>query len=461
MELQPSGPERRLAHLEAQIDRLNLALQQWRETQDHLQPMERRLAQLTEQCADILKQWSVTGERHAQAVGELEVRLTGWNDVETRLQRDATRRFQALEQIIENEWASLRNLHEEPARQLRAHAESLAEISVAAAGSAQTGLERAEARLATLERDLHRRMDDLSRELHTALADLQRRGGSAPRSDAAPWSFDEVTRLHHDLRESDTARTPLGTGASSDEPADAMMKMAPPRSRSLLGSTNDSEAGETAIETAASSSAANNAITRPRSESSHWKWASTLAVLALGLGIAATLAVSFYRQAGAAAVSADEAKKYAEEIAAAADRRIESAQQDAAERIRQASEAASKAQVTGDVLAAPDLIRFNLSGGDTSWRSTGQLLWSRSRGMVFSASRLPALSTGTTYQVWLLTTEQPVSAGTFIPDAAGRVTAAMEVVPNVPRPVTGALVTLEPEPGRPSPSGTIVLARAQ
>jgi chromosome segregation ATPase len=202
MELQAQGLEHRLAELEAQIARLNVALQHWRDAQDHLQPMERRLSQLTDQCADVLKQWTATGERHALAVGELEARLTGWNEVETRLQRDASSRFQALERVIEQEWAALRHLHEEPARQLRAHADSLSEICVATAGSAQTGLERAEARLATLERELHRRMDDLSRDVHAAVAELRHRNeASALRGPSSPWSLDEVTRLHSELRD--------------------------------------------------------------------------------------------------------------------------------------------------------------------------------------------------------------------------------------------------------------------
>jgi len=122
MEAQAPGFEQRLSDLEAHIDRLTTALQHWRDSQDLVPPMERRLAQLTDQCADILKQWTATGERHAHAVGELESRLTGWNDIETRLQRDASFRFQALERAIEQEWSSLRSLHEEPTRQLRAQA---------------------------------------------------------------------------------------------------------------------------------------------------------------------------------------------------------------------------------------------------------------------------------------------------------------------------------------------------
>ncbi len=239
MELQAQGFEHRLGELEAQIDRLNAALQHWRDAQDHLRPMEQRLTQLTDQCADILKQWTATGERHAVAVGELEARLTGWNDVETRLQRDASSRFQALERVIEQEWATLRHLHEEPARQLRAQAESLTEICVTTAGSAQTGLERAEARLATIERDLHRRMDELSRDLHAAVAELRHRSeASALRGPASPWSLDEVTRLHHELRDGAPSRASLDV----TEPAvveSPVTSLAPRAAAPMFGSALD------------------------------------------------------------------------------------------------------------------------------------------------------------------------------------------------------------------------------
>jgi len=454
MELQAQGLEYRLAELEAQIARLSVALQQWRGAQDHLQPMEQRLSQLTDQCADVLKQWTATGERHALAVGELEARLSGWNEVETRLQRDASSRFQALERVIEQEWATLRHLHEEPARQLRAHADSLTEICVTTAGSAQTGLERAEARLATLERDLHRRMDELSHDLHGAVAELRHRNeASALRGPSSPWSLDEVTRLHSGLRD---GSAPPGTITSAGEPVVDGGNSALARSGAMADAASlPKPVGEphAGVETGVV-----DIVSGQRSE---WRWYAAVAVLALATVLSGVFAMSFYRQAGTAAAQASQAQQHAEEIATAADKRIEAARQDAATSIAQARETASKAQVTSDVLAAPDLVRFNLTGGEGAVRVSAQLLWSRSRGMVFSGSRLPAPPAGSTYQIWLLTSAAAVSAGTFVPDAAGRATAATDTPPDVPRPITGVRVTLEPTPGAPEPSGAIVLARAQ
>ena len=196
---QTAGLEQRLIELEAQISRLTAILLRSHETGEEREPIERRLAELTDQCTGILQQCTATSERYAHAVGELETRLTGWNDIESRLQRDAAWRFQNLERTIGREWASLRLLHEEPARQLREQAESLTEICVNTAGSAQTGIERAEARLATLEHDLHRKIDHLSSDLHAVLTELRQHGVQAARKPAAAWPLDEVTRLHHEL----------------------------------------------------------------------------------------------------------------------------------------------------------------------------------------------------------------------------------------------------------------------
>src|SRR4029077_3413596 len=125
--------------------------------------------------------------------------------------------------------------------------------------------------------------------------------------------------------------------------------------------------------------------------------------------------------------------------------------------IAQARETATKAQLTSDVLAAPDLVRFNLTGGEGPTRVSAQLLWSRSRGMVFSGSRLPAAPAGSTYQIWLLTAGAPVNGGTFTPHDSARAPTATAPPPDVPRPLTGVRVTLESTPGAPEPSGTIVL----
>ena len=394
-------------------------------------------------------------ERHAQVVGELESRLAGWNEIETRLQHDVTARFQGLERLIEHEWASLRRLHEEPTRQLREHAESLTEICVSTAGSAQTGLERAEARLATLEKDLHRKMDDLSRDLQAVLAELRQQGPANLRSPAGAWSLDEVARLHQELRDgvANGQSRPAARGGSALEGSPSLaLRVASPVVQPDAGGS-----GATLVEPPDADRGAGERATGGRSV---LKWYAAVAVLVTAVGIASGLAWSFYGRARLAAEHAFEARQRAELIATTANERIDAAGRDAAAQVALAREAAARAQMTGDILTSPDLVRFNLLGGDIAARASAQLLWSRSRGLVFSSSRMPPLPPDAVYHIWLLTAGDAVSAGTVMPDASGRATLATDSPPDVPRPIVGVRVTLESAPGSAMPSGATVLSRA-
>jgi hypothetical protein len=451
--------ELRLADLEANLERLNSNLQQWGKTGEPPHPVEHHLALLAERCSDIVRQWSATSERHAQAVGELEAKLNDWNDIATRLQRDATWRFQDLERLIEHEWASLRRLHEEPVRQLRDQAESLTEICVSTAGSTQTGIERAEARLAALERDLHRRMDDLSRDVHAVLGELRQQSGAPHRSPASAWALDEVTRLHHEIRD--------GAGTGKSRVRDESTEDAPASALALLTSSDLTSPADDLRDEQEETSTEPPAAERPQqaepdtADQSERKWFGVLAALILVVAIGAAFSLMFYNRAKFAADQATAARLHAEEVAIAANERLEATRRDAAAQIEIARSAATRAQITGDVLAAPDLVRFNLIGSEAVARASAQVLFSRSRGMVFSGSRLLSPGAGNVYQIWLLTTTDPVSAGTITPDDSGRASLATDRLPDVPRPIVGVRVTLEPAPGRETPSDQTVLFRAQ
>jgi anti-sigma-K factor RskA len=65
----------------------------------------------------------------------------------------------------------------------------------------------------------------------------------------------------------------------------------------------------------------------------------------------------------------------------------------------------------------------------------------------------------TTYQVWLIGSGGPVGVGFLAPDASGRAVLATDTLPDVSRPVTGLMVTIEPTGGRPAPTGPILLTR--
>ena len=114
---------------------------------------------------------------------------------------------------------------------------------------------------------------------------------------------------------------------------------------------------------------------------------------------------------------------------------------------------ALESQSTVAVLTAPDLARIDLAGQPAAPRASARAFWSRSRGMVFTASSLPPPPAGRIYQLWVVTAQPaPISAGLLKPDDNGRVDARFDTPPDIPAPVAIA-VTLEPAGGVPAPTG--------
>jgi anti-sigma-K factor RskA len=117
----------------------------------------------------------------------------------------------------------------------------------------------------------------------------------------------------------------------------------------------------------------------------------------------------------------------------------------------------TEAQSQVAVLAAPDLQRIDLTGQPAAPQASGRAYWSRSRGLVFTALNLPAVTTGRTYQLWVLAgPAAPISAGVFEPDPQGRVVARFDTPLDLPTP-TGMAVTIEPAGGGPAPTGAMYL----
>ncbi|MBI2188690.1 MAG: anti-sigma factor [Acidobacteria bacterium] len=114
-------------------------------------------------------------------------------------------------------------------------------------------------------------------------------------------------------------------------------------------------------------------------------------------------------------------------------------------------------QTTMGVLAAPDLVRIDLAGQAPAPQATARALWSRARGMVFTATNLPPLPAGQVYQVWVVTAAQPpISAGLLMPDAGGGGQTYFNTPPDIPPPAAVA-VSIEPAGGVPAPTGAIYL----
>jgi anti-sigma-K factor RskA len=115
------------------------------------------------------------------------------------------------------------------------------------------------------------------------------------------------------------------------------------------------------------------------------------------------------------------------------------------------SQTEAAARHTERILAAADVKRVDLAGQDAAPGASGRAFWSRSNGVMFTASGLPALPKGKVYQLWVVTKTAPLSAGLLTPDGSGRVMAVTDMPPGV-EPVAVA-VTIEPEGGVPSPTG--------
>jgi hypothetical protein len=185
--------------------------------------------------------------------------------------------------------------------------------------------------------------------------------------------------------------------------------------------------------------------------------AAAIAVLVVAAGVVTWRLESQVRASAERVNAMQQQLRLTTETAA---RQVNDTQVQATRAISEAQEVAARAQMISDVLAAPDLVKFPLAGRDTLATATGQVMWSRSRGVVvFSASGLSAPPQDSTYQFWLLTRTGAVSAATFVPDASGRVTVA--ATPKSLPPLVGAIVTMERKGGNDTPSGQPLLTRVQ
>jgi hypothetical protein len=456
-----------LADLQVQIDQLSLAVQRERAAPGSPEALD-QLTELAERCRAILKRWTDMDDRHAEAIVEVEARLGEWSAIENRLGRESADRMRALEQAIEREWKALKDIHEAPAQQLRDQATALSETSVAAANLSLRAFERTEARLAALEADLHARLDHLSHDLHAAVIEIRRDIGRSPSLAAAvaPFPLDGVMRIHEEHRDDpDAADRPapphpdvpqtfdVGT-AHADRPAGALPETATAWSDRLASLEREVTSERNDVRDAA---ARTDRLSRNSLATAIV--AGVLIVVSAVLGYRLEQNVTARLDEASARVNA--AEQQAQTASDAASRQVAAARVDADRQIAEARETARRAEVTSTVLAAPDVLRMNLEGSDETGRASGQVLFSRSAGIVLSASHLSALGAGNAYEVWLVGVGGPVGAGFLVPDASGRAVLAIDTVPDVPRPVTGLMVTIEPAGGKAAaPSGPVVLTRA-
>ena len=116
----------------------------------------------------------------------------------------------------------------------------------------------------------------------------------------------------------------------------------------------------------------------------------------------------------------------------------------------------ARAQAETSILTAADLRRVDLAGQQGAPRAAARAFWSRAQGLVLTATRLPDLPEGRTYQLWVLTSGAPISAGIFRPDASGGTSIVFDTPVSLPTPA-GMAVSVEPAGGVAAPTGEIVL----
>lgn len=376
--------ERRLTELQSQINRLSLSLHLWQERQDRL----------------------------------FEQRLTDWNAIEARAQKDASTRMRELQDTIEHEWSSLRQLQPDANQYVR-----------------------------ELGSNLSQKLSDLTDQVQAVVSEL-RAGGTLRSHSIQPqtpsWPLDDVVRLHNQLRDSDANGT-NGVDQSLAKRTSLVLPEAPPELVERL-ETLERAVNESPLENARSVGTA---------------WRAAVVLLAISIGVAGVLVSRLQSQVNAATARVSQAEAQTQAATKTAADEIAAARREAAQQFAQMKEAEEKSGLISGILTAPDINRYNLVGGGASAASSGQVLWSRSQGFLFNGARLPAVSSDSTYQLWLLSGAGPVSAATFVPDADGTVSIAKKSVPGLSLPVTGVQVTLQPTGGSSAPTGRVVLTRPQ
>jgi hypothetical protein len=380
--------DRRLTELQSQINRLSLSLHLWQERQDRL----------------------------------LEQRLVDWGAIEARAQKDASARMRELQTTIEHEWSELRQVHDDPAKQVR-----------------------------ELESSLGQKLTELTEQVQSAVAELRAvasQRSQAVQPTAASWPLEDVVRLHNQLRDG-------GEENGHGDRSLATQTLVLPGPSANLADRLDT------LERAVHDGQTEHREAAERGQTVNRGWRVAILLLAVGVVVAGVLVTRLQRQVNAATTRVSQAEQQAQVATKTAADQIAAARDEAAHQIAEAKDTAAKAQMIGDILAAPDLVRYNLVGGDEAGAFGAQALWSRSRGLVFSGSRLPPPPPQSAYQIWLLSNGEPVSVATFVPDGSGRFSLATSPPPHVQPPVLGVSVTVERVGGGERPTGRTVLARPQ
>jgi hypothetical protein len=159
-----------------------------------------------------------------------------------------------------------------------------------------------------------------------------------------------------------------------------------------------------------------------------------------------------------ASTRAEATERHAQEARRETKQQIASLERAAQQTTGEALSRAARAERMVSVLVSPDAIRMVMQGHRAAPGAAGQVMWSPSRGVVITGTRLPPLEAEEIYQAWLVTPRAVVSLGVLTPDEQGRITAAFDLPANLAGTVRGFMITREPAGGSARPSRTVVLA---
>jgi hypothetical protein len=117
----------------------------------------------------------------------------------------------------------------------------------------------------------------------------------------------------------------------------------------------------------------------------------------------------------------------------------------------------ARQEATLRILSDPQARDVNLGGLAPSPAASAWLLWSPgSRTGLLLVRGLPPAPAGRAYELWAIAGAEPVPAGVFTVDAAGRGLLRLPVLPEA-KPFDKFAVTLEPADGVPAPTGPMHL----
>ncbi len=457
-----------------QLSQVDVTLEHLGHLCSRLEQAEQRFKQMTDECSTVLDGLVSVDRRHATALATLNDRLSDWCNIERKLLEESARRIERFERGVEHEWTALRRLHEEPITDLRDQADKLRLACLDAARLARQRLDAAEQAYAIQTADFERRMAEWTRRvLQTAtgreLPGLTAGGGTPGQAGIAPplsahvepWPLDGVAQLHQELRSGPQAAPRphyvASTGTDSTPPsAQAPATEAGPRHAEDGAPASPSVTEEsTQQEPPAGDEEIPDTRTSPPTGHSRRRARVVWALFAIVLGVVVFLIASYIDQMQHRLVELESKAREAARPAKPADPTLPAAPGESP--VPDAQLVAQRAGIMVNILAAPDLLRYDLGGVGAARGAYGQVLWSRSHGMALTAMRLPAAA-GKVYRVWVSSDGRTASAGVLGADGVG---AARLIVPGpltLPRPAT-IVVTLENSGAVDRPSGPVYLTR--